>query len=311
MQGVLTPEIHGDHACERVPRLRVGALFRVRMRRVAEPDRDGVSDEGQDRLGVADGKVEPEPLVEREVHDPAVRRRRLEEGHREAVDDDGVVLERSDVGDAGLRRGEVVRKHSVTAVHIAFFNYFDPLPWMARLNGVRDIIYHERNPGILRAKSWKMQLIRFRTRLASWPMTLRLTMPPIGDVLFCHATPRNENEIFTRLTAEDRLIPIFEPANAAVVVCGHTHMPFDRQVGRTRVINAGSVGMPFGPAGADWLVLGPDAEPRHTSYDAVAAAARIRASGYPGAEEFVTRYVLNQPSAADMLKLYADHELKS
>jgi glycosyltransferase involved in cell wall biosynthesis len=69
------------------------------------------------------------------------------------------------------RLGEVVRKHSVTAVHIAFFNYFDPLPWMARLNGVRSIIYHERNPGILRAKSWKMQLIRLRTRIASWPMT--------------------------------------------------------------------------------------------------------------------------------------------
>src|SRR5262249_38281067 len=91
-----------------------------------------------------------------------------------------------------------------------------------------------------------------RTAVASWPMTLRMTLPPIGDVLFCHATPRNENEIFTPLTAEDRLIPVFEPAHAALVVCGHTHIQFERAVGRSRVVNAGSVGMPFGPAGADW-----------------------------------------------------------
>src|SRR5262249_33739989 len=57
--------------------------------------------------------------------------------------------------------------------------------------------------------------------IAEWPMTLRLNVPALGDVLFCHATPRNENEIFTHLTADDRLIPIFDAANATVVVCGH------------------------------------------------------------------------------------------
>lgn len=67
--------------------------------------------------------------------------------------------------------GKVVRKYSVTAVHIAFFNYFDPLPWMARLRGVRYIVYHERNPGVLRAKSWRRWLIRLRTRVIEFPMT--------------------------------------------------------------------------------------------------------------------------------------------
>ncbi|HJR60348.1 MAG TPA: metallophosphoesterase family protein [Vicinamibacterales bacterium] len=149
-----------------------------------------------------------------------------------------------------------------------------------------------------------------RELVASWPMTLHLTVPPLGDVLFCHATPRNENEIFTPLTPEDRLIPIFDAANASVVVCGHTHVQFDRRIGRTRVINAGSVGMPFGPAGADWLMLGPDVELRHTPYDLGAAAERIRGSGCPAAEEFATKYVLHPPSTADMLKLYTEHELK-
>src|SRR5438270_3420426 len=59
-----------------------------------------------------------------------------------------------------------------------------------------------------------------RQTIASWPMTLRLRVPPLGEVLFCHATPRNENEIFTEMTAEDRLAPVFDSANAALVVCG-------------------------------------------------------------------------------------------
>lgn len=46
-----------------------------------------------------------------------------------------------------------------------------------------------------------------------------------------------------------------------------THMQFDRMIGKTRVVNAGSMGMPFGEPGADWLLLGPDVELRHTNYD--------------------------------------------
>lgn len=148
-----------------------------------------------------------------------------------------------------------------------------------------------------------------RSALAGWPMTLRLTVPPLGEVLFCHATPRSENDIFTQLTAEEVLIPIFDRPDAALVVCGHTHMQFDRTIGTTRVVNAGSVGMPFGPPGADWLVVGPGVDLRHTMYDLDAAVERILRSGYPGAEEFATKYVLNPPPAADMLKVYQQHEL--
>jgi predicted phosphodiesterase len=147
-------------------------------------------------------------------------------------------------------------------------------------------------------------------RIADWPLTRRLAMPFLGEVLFCHATPRNENEIFTPLTAEDRLLPIFGAANADVVVCGHTHVQFDRRIGSTRVVNAGSVGMPFGPPGADWLLMDSAIELHHTSYDLEAAAERIRASGYPGAEEFAAKYVLHPPTTDDMLALYSRHELK-
>lgn len=147
--------------------------------------------------------------------------------------------------------------------------------------------------------------------IAGWPKTVRVTVHGTGDVLFCHGTPRDENEIFTERTAEERLRPLFDPLHVSLVVCGHTHMPFDRRVGATRVVNAGSVGMPFGPPGADWLLIGSTVEPRRTVYDLDAAAARIRTSGYPDAEAFAATSVLNPPTAAVMLERFAAAELRS
>ena len=146
--------------------------------------------------------------------------------------------------------------------------------------------------------------------LAGWPKTSSVQIPGFGDVLFCHATPRNENEIFTRLTEEDRLLPIFEGLNVPLVVCGHTHMQFDRMIGRTRVVNAGSIGMPFGDRGADWLLLDDGIQLRHTSYDFNKAADRIRQSGYPEADEFVGRYLLNPPTEKAMLEAFSHAELR-
>ncbi len=128
--------------------------------------------------------------------------------------------------------------------------------------------------------------------------------------MFCHATPRNDTEIFTRLTAEERLQPIFQGADAAVVVCGHTHMQFDRTIGGIRVVNAGSVGMPFGEPGAYWLLLGPEIELRHTPYDLAKAAERIRATKYPQAREFAERNILQPPTEAEMLQAFGKAELR-
>jgi len=146
--------------------------------------------------------------------------------------------------------------------------------------------------------------------LAGWPATLRFDIPGLGDVLFCHATPRNDIEIFTRLTPDDRLLPIFDGHGASVVVCGHTHMQFDRTVGGVRVVNAGSVGMPFGEPGAYWLLLGPDVELRHTRYDLESAAARIRATAYPEADDYAGRNVLQPPAEGEMLERFTRVELR-
>jgi diadenosine tetraphosphatase ApaH/serine/threonine PP2A family protein phosphatase len=152
---------------------------------------------------------------------------------------------------------------------------------------------------------WTAEQVQvYRDVFAAWPMTLGVDVHGLGNVLFCPATPRNEDECFTRLTPEDRLLPVFDGLGASVVVCGHTHMQFDRVVGRTRVVNAGSIGMPFGEPGADWLFLGPDVQLRHTAYDLAKAAERIRATAFPWPEDFATQYVLQPPSAAAMLEVF-------
>ncbi len=146
--------------------------------------------------------------------------------------------------------------------------------------------------------------------LATWPTACRVEIRGLGEVLFCHATPRNDTECFTRLTPEDRLVPVFAGVNVPVVICGHTHMQFDRMVGSVRVVNAGSVGMPFGEPGADWLLLGPDVQLRHSAYDLATAAERIRDTNYPQAQDFAANYVLQPPSEAMMLEVFARAELR-
>ena len=146
--------------------------------------------------------------------------------------------------------------------------------------------------------------------IGSWPVALQLEIVGLGDVLFCHATPRSDTECFTRDTAEERLRPIFDGLDVSAVVCGHTHMQFDRTVGRIRVINAGSVGMPFGEPGAYWLQLGPGVRLRQTSFDLARAAQRIRESGYPQGTEFASQNVLRPPSEERMLEVFAKAELQ-
>jgi putative phosphoesterase len=144
--------------------------------------------------------------------------------------------------------------------------------------------------------------------LAGWPKTLSVEIRGMGEVLFCHATPRNDTECFTRLTSEDRLLPVFAGINASIVVCGHTHMQFDRTVGKIRVLNAGSVGMAFGEPDAYWLLLGPDVQLRHTPYDFAKAAERIRDTQYPQAQDFAAR-ILQPPSEGETLEAFTRVEL--
>ena len=129
-------------------------------------------------------------------------------------------------------------------------------------------------------------------------------MDGIGKVLFCHATPRNDTEIFTKLSPHERIRTMFAGVDAAITVCGHTHMQFDLTVDDLRIVNAGSVGAPFAEPGAYWALFGPDVELRRTSYDVETAAAAIRRTEFPGSARFADSVVRPHPES-EMLSFYA------
>jgi putative phosphoesterase len=127
----------------------------------------------------------------------------------------------------------------------------------------------------------------------------------LDDVLFCHGSPRSDEEIITRVTPEGRLRDVLDGVDARLVVCGHTHQQFDRRVGARRVVNAGSVGMPYeGEAAAFWLLLDGEVHLRRTAYDIEAAAAEMRATGFPDIDEMMLRESLLEPTDSGEVARY-------
>ncbi|MFL5951476.1 MAG: metallophosphoesterase family protein [Gaiellaceae bacterium] len=145
-----------------------------------------------------------------------------------------------------------------------------------RGNADRELVQQE--PGL--APPELMEFVRAQLSpedvefLRSLPLT-----DTVGRTLFCHATPRNDEEIFTRDSPDERWAAPLTGAGADVVVCGHTHVQFDRRVGDVRLVNAGSIGMPYEERpGAYWALVGDDVELRRTEYE----PADIAATGWPG-----------------------------
>lgn len=127
-----------------------------------------------------------------------------------------------------------------------------------------------------------------REWLAGLDLSLTVDVEGIGAVLFCHGSPRSDEEIITRSSPDERVAPMLTDVAEPVVVCGHTHVQFDRTIAGRRVINAGSVGMPYqDESGAYWLLLSDVVDLRHTKYDLEEAAALISSSGHPQAKELI------------------------
>lgn len=128
----------------------------------------------------------------------------------------------------------------------------------------------------------------------------------LGRVLFCHATPRSDEEILTEISPDEAWRDALAGVDASVVVAGHTHMQLDRRFGDVRYVNAGSVGMPYeGEVAAFWTLLDDD-EPtfRKTPFDVERTAHDMRASGWPAADEFVAENLLAAPSRRDAYELF-------
>jgi putative phosphoesterase len=134
------------------------------------------------------------------------------------------------------------------------------------------------------------------------------TSVTIGDTLFCHATPRDDEEMVLVDSPISRWADVLSgvPGEVRTIVCGHTHMPFARQVDRRLVVNAGSVGMPYGAPGASWALLTADGvELRRTHFDtAVAAEQLAKQSSYPGIETWMDEYLRSNYSDTDALAAF-------
>jgi putative phosphoesterase len=120
-----------------------------------------------------------------------------------------------------------------------------------------------------------------REFVSDLPLTLTVDVDDLGPTLFCHATPRSDEEIITRSTADERARAALAGIDVRTVICGHTHVQYTRTVGDLRLVNAGSVGMPFEQEpGAYWLLLGTDVDHRRTEYDVDAFAEAAVAAGF-------------------------------
>jgi putative phosphoesterase len=117
--------------------------------------------------------------------------------------------------------------------------------------------------------------------LGDLPLTLEL-----DGVLYCHASPRRDDEILTRLSSAERWAQALAGTSAPLVVGGHTHQQDDRVVDGVRFVNAGSVGLPYeGDGAARWLWVSDGVpELRSTAYDAAPAGERMLAAGWPDEE---------------------------
>lgn len=151
-------------------------------------------------------------------------------------------------------------------------------------------------------------------RLAGLPISVQLSVDGLGEVLFCHATPRDDEEVVLVDSRPDRWAEVLDGLDPRVdtVVCGHTHMPFARIAHGRMVVNPGSVGMPYGPSGAHWALLGPGVQLRRTLFDADRACARLAAeSQYPDAARWAEQYLRGRISAERAMEVFGPRDGRS
>jgi len=151
--------------------------------------------------------------------------------------------------------------------------------------------------------------------LAGLPHPVTVAVDGFGPVLFCHGTPRDDDEVVLVDTRLQRWAEALAgvPEQVRTVVCGHTHMPFVRLVDRRLVVNSGSIGMPYGRPGGAWALLRNGlVSLRHTQVDVPAAIEQVVAgSGYQDRAAWAEEYLTARNSDADALTAFAPRDGRS
>jgi|SRR5450756_57385 len=105
--------------------------------------------------------------------------------------------------------------------------------------------------------------------------------------LLVHGSPRRINEYLYEDKPDGTFARIAAGADADVIVCGHTHRPYDKSVAGTRFVNVGSAGKPKDrDPRACWALIetargSVSVAFRRVDYDVEAAARAVEASELP------------------------------
>jgi putative phosphoesterase len=148
--------------------------------------------------------------------------------------------------------------------------------------------------------------------LARLPHPVTLSVDGFGEVVFCHATPRDDEEVVLVDSRLERWAEVLAglPDEVMTVVCGHTHMPFTRLAHRRQIINPGSVGMPYGRQGAHWALLaGGAVSMRCAGYDPGRACELVKEqSSYPEVAEWADYFLHSRASDAEALEAFGPRD---
>ena len=79
-------------------------------------------------------------------------------------------------------------------------------------------------------------------RLAKLPKTTRIPIETGGEILLVHGSPLDPSEPISHDLSDDEINALIADDPADIIICGASHVPFDRTVGETRIVNVGSVG---------------------------------------------------------------------
>jgi predicted phosphodiesterase len=99
-------------------------------------------------------------------------------------------------------------------------------------------------------------------RIARLPPAFRLPLEDGGELVLVHGSPVDPLEAISHDMSDEEISALIGDDPADVVVCGGSHVPFDRMVCGVRVINVGSVGeapSALGPAGRGAVAVHADA----------------------------------------------------
>ncbi|TGN73858.1 metallophosphoesterase [Streptomyces bauhiniae] len=194
----------------------------------------------------------------------------------------------------------------------------DQVLWLGG-NADRELVEYRRGErteipdpiGVFAARALRAEQVDL---LASLPATLTLRVRGLGEVLFCHATPRDDEEVVLVDSRPGRWAEVLDgvPPGVGTVVCGHTHMPYVRLAHGRLIVNPGSVGMPYGRPGAHWGLLGPGADLRVTAYDIPEAVARLTADcAYPDIAAWADCYLRARVTDTEALAAFGPRDGRS